>query len=54
VILVCGKREAEEGSVNIRRLGEKDQKSMAFADALTALQLEAEPPDVKRLAKAAA
>ncbi len=54
VILVCGKREAEEGSVNIRRLGEKDQKSMSLPDALTALQQEAEPPDVKRLAKAAA
>ena len=54
VILVCGKREAEEGSVNIRRLGEKDQKSLSLPDALTALQQEAEPPDVKRLAKAAA
>ncbi|CAN5179918.1 threonine--tRNA ligase [soil metagenome] len=50
VILVCGKREAEEGSVTIRRLGEKDQKSMILAEALTALQQEAEPPDVRRLA----
>ena len=54
VILVCGKREAEEGSVNVRRFGEKDQKSMTLTDALTALQQEAEPPDVRRLAKAAA
>jgi threonyl-tRNA synthetase len=54
VILVCGKREAEEGSVNIRRLGEKDQKSMSLAAALTALQQEAEPPDVKRQALQAA
>ena len=43
VILVCGKREAEEGTVNVRRLGEKDQISMALADALSApLQQEAE------------
>jgi threonyl-tRNA synthetase len=48
VILVCGKREAEEGSVNIRRLGEKDQKSMALGDAVAALVDEATPPDVKR------
>ncbi len=54
VILVCGKREAEEGSVNVRRLGQKDQVSMALADALTALQQEAEAPDVKRLAVEAA
>lgn len=54
VILVCGKREAEEGTVNVRRLGVKDQISMSLADALTALQQEAEPPDVKRLAAQAA
>ncbi len=49
-ILVCGKREAEEGTVNVRRLGQKEQVSMSLADALTALQQEAEAPDVKRLA----
>ena len=27
VILVCGKREAEEGTVNIRRLGSRDRRS---------------------------
>ena len=53
-ILVCGKREAEEGSVNVRRLGQKDQVSLSLADALTALQQEAEAPDVKRLAVEAA
>ena len=30
IMLVCGKREAEEGTVNIRRLGVKDQQSMAL------------------------
>jgi len=54
VILVCGKREAEEGTVNIRRLGEKDQKSLPLAEARATLTAEALPPDVKRAAAAAA
>jgi threonyl-tRNA synthetase len=48
VILVCGRREAEEGTVNIRRLGERDQKSLALDAAVTALAEEAVPPDVRR------
>jgi threonyl-tRNA synthetase len=47
VILVCGRREAEESSVNVRRLGSQDQKSMPLADAVASLQQEAEPPDLK-------
>jgi threonyl-tRNA synthetase len=54
VILVCGKREAEERTVNIRRLGEKDQTSLPLAEALKALAAEALPPDVKRALGAAA
>jgi threonyl-tRNA synthetase len=50
VIIVCGKREAEESSVNIRRLGERDQTSMSLADAVAALASEAMPPDLKRAA----
>ena len=53
VILVCGKREAEEGTVNIRRLGEKDQKSLPLVEAVKALTAEALPPDVKRATAAA-
>jgi threonyl-tRNA synthetase len=53
VILVCGKREAEEGSVNIRRLGEKDQKALPLDEAIAALVDEAMPPDLRR-ARAAA
>jgi threonyl-tRNA synthetase len=55
VILVCGRREAEEGTVNVRRLGEKDQKSLTLDEALAAFVEEATPPDVKRerLGKAA-
>jgi len=52
VMLVCGKREAEEASVNIRRLGQQHQTSMALGDALAALTDEAVPPDVRRVAAA--
>ena len=48
VILVCGKREAEEGKVNIRRLGSRDQAEMTLNEAITTLVDEATPPDVKR------
>ena len=54
VILVCGKREAEEGSVNIRRLGEKDQKALPLTEAIAALVDEATPPDLRRARLAAA
>ncbi len=56
VIIVCGKREAEEGTVNIRRLGSRDQQSMPLADAAAALADEATPPDLrqKRGARSAA
>ncbi|NJM30906.1 MAG: threonine--tRNA ligase, partial [Rhizobiales bacterium] len=47
VILVVGKREAEEGAVNIRRLGSQDQKSMKLAEAIAALKDEATPPDLR-------
>jgi threonyl-tRNA synthetase len=50
VILVCGRREAEEATVNMRRLGSQDQKSLSLADAVSMLQQEAEAPDVKRVA----
>lgn len=48
VILVCGNREAEEGTVNIRRLGSRDQSSMTLEEALAALKSEAMPPDARR------
>ena len=47
VLLVVGKKEAEERSVNIRRLGSQDQTPMTLDAALTALVDEATPPDVK-------
>jgi threonyl-tRNA synthetase len=48
VILVCGRREAEEGTVNIRRLGDEKQQSLSLDAAVAALAEEAVPPDVRR------
>ncbi len=48
VIIVCGKREAEERSVNVRRLGSQNQTAMPLSEAIEALSLEAMPPDLKR------
>ena len=52
VILVCGMREAEEKTVNMRRLGSRDQTSYELDEAITLLAEEAVPPDLKRLAAA--
>jgi len=43
-ILVVGRREAEEGSVAVRRLGAKDQEVLALADAVGKLSAEAQSP----------
>ncbi|MEM8687750.1 MAG: threonine--tRNA ligase [Pseudomonadota bacterium] len=47
VIVVVGMREVEERSVNIRRLGSKQQTAMSLGDALVSLQIEATPPDMR-------
>jgi threonyl-tRNA synthetase len=49
VLFVAGKREAEEGTVSIRRLGQKEQQVLPLKDAVTALVLEASPPDLSDL-----
>lgn len=49
VILVCGNREAEENTVNMRRLGSRDQESLTLDDAIARLVEEATPPDILRL-----
>ncbi len=54
VILVVGKREMEEKTVNVRRLGSRDQHSQGLDEAIKALADEATPPDVKRAMEAAA
>ena len=48
VILVCGRREAEQGTVNIRRLGSQEQTSLTLDEAIATLAEEATPPDVRR------
>jgi threonyl-tRNA synthetase len=48
VMLVVGKREAEEGKVSMRRMGSQDQTVMPLAEAVAALKDEATPPDQKR------
>jgi threonyl-tRNA synthetase len=48
VLLVVGKREAEEGTVALRRLGsEERQVMMALEEAAAALASEALPPDMR-------
>ncbi|MDR6834638.1 MULTISPECIES: threonine--tRNA ligase [unclassified Sphingopyxis] len=47
-LLVVGKREADEGTVAIRTLGQEGQRIMPLAEAITLLQGEATPPDLRR------
>ena len=46
LLLVVGKREAEEGTVALRRLGsDEQQKMMSLDDAVAMIAAEAVPPD---------
>ncbi|MDH3580530.1 MAG: threonine--tRNA ligase [Hyphomicrobiales bacterium] len=54
VLFVCGKREAEERTVSIRRLGSKDQQVLPLDEAIAALVDEAVPPDLRAADRAAA
>jgi len=53
VLLVAGKREAEEGTVSVRRLGSQKQEVMSLDAAVRALVEEAVPPDLQQHEKAA-
>ena len=46
VMLIVGAREAEAGTVAIRRLGGKDQEILALDDALHTLRAESRPPGI--------
>ncbi len=48
VILVCGKREAEEGTVAVRRLGSQANTVKPLGEVIAELREEAVPPDVRR------
>jgi len=45
-MLVCGRREAEEGTIALRNLAGGDQKVMPLAEAIALLKAEATPPDL--------
>src|ERR687891_651445 len=48
LLLVVGKREAEEGTVAVRRLGsDEHQKMMSLDEAIAMFAAEATPPDLK-------
>ncbi len=48
LLLVVGKREAEEGNVAVRRLGsDEHQKIMPLDDSIAAFAAEAVPPDLR-------
>ncbi|MEM9667924.1 MAG: threonine--tRNA ligase [Pseudomonadota bacterium] len=48
IIAVVGAKEAEEGTLALRRFGSKAQEMISLDDALTQLADEALPPDLKR------
>jgi threonyl-tRNA synthetase len=54
LIFVVGKREAEEGTVSIRRLGSEGQKVIGAETAIADLKLEATAPDLLPPRQAAA
>ncbi len=54
VLFVVGKREAEQGTVSVRRLGSQAQEVMPLAAAVKAIAAEAEPPDLGTRQAAAA
>jgi threonyl-tRNA synthetase len=47
-LLVVGRREAEEGTVSIRRLGGTEQATATLDQAIADLVAEATPPDLRR------
>ena len=48
VLLVVGKREADEGTVAVRRLGSQGQEMLTLAAVAQTLSAEATPPDLRR------
>jgi len=46
LLFVVGKREADEGTVAIRRLGSQGQEMMALDDAAARVAVEARAPDM--------
>ena len=49
IIAVVGEKELRTRSINVRRLGHKDSKTISLKDAIRELSIEAIPPDIKEL-----
>ena len=49
-LLVVGKREADEGTVAVRRLGSEGQQILAIDELAAMLRVEALPPDQRQVA----
>jgi threonyl-tRNA synthetase len=47
LMLVVGRREAEQRSVSLRRLGSPAQEALALGEAIARLKVEAVPPDLR-------
>ena len=47
VLLVVGKREADEGTLAVRRLGSQGQEVVTLTEAIAMLTTEATPPDLR-------
>jgi threonyl-tRNA synthetase len=48
VMFIAGKREAEEKTVSIRRLGSQQQQTLPLKEAIAMLAAEAVPPDLRK------
>ena len=49
IIAVVGEKELRTRSINVRRLGHKDSKTIPLKDAIREFSIEAIPPDIKEL-----
>ena len=52
VLFAIGRREAEEGTVSIRRFGSQKQTVLSLDEAIETLREEAVPPDLRRVHEA--
>jgi threonyl-tRNA synthetase len=46
-LLIAGRREAENRTLTIRRLGVESQETLALGDVIPMLKAEAAPPDLR-------
>jgi threonyl-tRNA synthetase len=46
-IIVAGRKEAEDGTLSLRRLGSDKSETLKLDDVITLLSNEAVPPDLR-------